>query len=68
MKKAYKFIGFVVLGVAITTATSVVLKVRKRRAAQRLEYAANEGYETAHDINFPGSHLQKGDLKYGPVI
>ncbi|HOZ97926.1 MAG TPA: hypothetical protein PKY86_06005 [Niabella sp.] len=69
MKRTYKLIGFVTLGIAATAVTGAILEVRRRRSLRRLLNAANEGYETAHDIIYPRKNKSSGDknLRYGPV-
>ncbi|AHF17871.1 hypothetical protein [Niabella soli] len=69
MKKSYRLIGFVLLGVAASAITGAVCEVRRRNAMRRLLDTANEGYETAHDINYPekGSYRRAKKLRYGPV-
>jgi len=64
MKRTYKL-----LGIAATAVTGAILEVRRRRSLRRLLNAANEGYETAHDIIYPRKNKSSGDknLRYGPV-
>ena len=58
-------IGLVLIGIAATTVTC---KVRDKKAQRRLSQAADEGYETAHDIIYPDNHPSKRKkLRYGPV-
>lgn len=68
--KTQRLLGFVILSVAATTITGVICEVRRRKALRRLLDAANQGYETAHDIiypeNFSSFHNRK--LRYGPVF
>lgn len=69
MKKSYRLIGFVLLGIAASAITGAICEVRRRNAMRRLLDTANEGYETAHDINYPekGSYRRARKLRYGPV-
>ncbi len=68
-KSTYSLIGLVLLGVAATTVTGVMCKVRNKRLQRRLINAANEGYETAHDIIYPDSYSSNDKkLRYGPVF
>ncbi|MBO9618285.1 MAG: hypothetical protein J7539_04545 [Niabella sp.] len=68
MKKSYRLIGLVLLGVAASAITGAVCEVRRRNAMRRLLDTANEGYETAHDINYPGKGTRRAKkLRYGPV-
>ena len=46
----------------------VVYMVRWSKTRQMLNLVADEGYETAQDILFPGSAFQSKNLHYGPVI
>ncbi|WP_346235935.1 hypothetical protein ABDK00_018015 [Niabella insulamsoli] len=58
-------IGLMVIGVAATT---VACKVRQKKSMRRLSQAAEEGYETAHDIIYPNTARSKRNkLRYGPV-
>jgi hypothetical protein len=70
MKKPYRFVGLVLLGLTAATVTGVIFKVRKKNAMKRLFQAADEGYETAHDIIYPetGRPNHPEHLKYGPYI
>jgi len=70
-----KMIFKVALGAAIITAAGFILKMFKKSEKtskdfeDRLMQVADEGYETAHDILFPGkSRKDKKKLHYGPVI
>jgi hypothetical protein len=38
------------------------------KTKRMLNRIADEGYETAHDILFPGKIVQAKNLHYGPVI
>lgn len=68
-KSTYSLIGLVLLGVAATTVTGVMCKVRNKRLQRRLIDAANEGYETAHDIIYPDNYSRNDKkLRYGPVF
>lgn len=70
MNKTYRLLGFVLLGVAASTVTGIVCEAKRRRNLRRLIDAANEGYETAHDIIYPGQNAsyQSRKLRYGPVF
>ena len=68
-KSTYSLIGLVLLGVAATSIAGAVCKARNNRLLRRLEKAANEGYETAHDIIYPNDYSTKDKkLHYGPVF
>lgn len=70
MKKTCRIFTFVLLGVATTAATGIICQIRRKNMMARLLDAANEGYETAHDIIYPDkSDINRPrDLKYGPYI
>ncbi|MCD2424100.1 hypothetical protein LQ567_15075 [Niabella pedocola] len=68
MKNTYRLIGFVILGIAASAVTGAVCEARRRNAMRRLLDTANEGYETAHDIIYPGKGQRRAKkLRYGPV-
>ena len=69
-KKTYRTIGLVIFGVAVASVAGAICKARKEKRQHRLANAANEGYETAHDIIYPDdfrTHKNK-KLRYGPVF
>ncbi|GAB3007564.1 hypothetical protein GCM10027051_04400 [Niabella terrae] len=70
MKNTNKLIGWIVLGVVAATAASLVVELRRRHSLNRLSTAADEGYETAHDIIYPEKHSAPHNkkLRYGPVF
>lgn len=71
MKRKKLLTGLVVVGVATAVATVIASKVAKKNKAKkykRLDEIADEGYETAHDILFPGKRKEKRELRYGPVL
>jgi hypothetical protein len=64
--KISKIIG---LGVALVAVAGVAVYIAKKvERRNMLNQIADEGYETAHDILFPGKSLESGNLQYGPVI
>ena len=69
MKKSYRLIGFVLLGVAVSAVTGAVCEVRRRNAMKRLLETSNEGCETTHDIIYPekGNYRRTKKLRYGPI-
>lgn len=68
-KSTYSLLGLVLLGVAASAVTGVLCKARHKKVQRRLLDAANEGYETAHDIIFPDNYSSNGKkLRYGPVF
>ena len=66
MKKTNK----ILLGIAAVAAVGfVVYALRSRRqTAIRHARVADEGYETAHDILFPGKKSRHRKLHFGPVL
>ena len=59
----------IALGIAAVAAAGIIVCLSKRSATKRmLNQIADEGYETAHDILFPGKKIQAKHLRYGPVI
>jgi hypothetical protein len=65
MKKTLK----IALAVSVIVAIGVIAtSSRKKRATKMLDQVADEGYETAHDILFPGKKTYKKELRYGPVL
>ncbi|MEP7143147.1 MAG: hypothetical protein ABI707_09770 [Ferruginibacter sp.] len=60
----------VILGLAIVAAAGIIVYITKKRADTKLMLAqiADEGYETANDVLFPGKKIQAKHLRYGPVI
>jgi len=65
MKKTLKVALVVSLVVAIGV---IATSSRKKRTIKMLDQVADEGYETAHDILFPGKKNYKKELRYGPVL
>ena len=57
-------IALAVIGMA-AIAVAVARKINTRR---RLTKIAEEGYETAQDILYPGRNDASGKLRYGPVL
>jgi hypothetical protein len=66
MKKTNKFL----LGVAAAAAVGFVIYALRSRhqSAARHARVADEGYETAHDILFPGTKGRSRKLRFGPVL
>lgn len=58
----------VLIATAVVTAAITFYLVSKKKSAKRmLQDIADEGYETASDILYPGKTFSEG-LRYGPVI
>lgn len=53
---------------AVGTAAIVIYLARCVKAKRMLVKVADEGYETAHDILYPGKTNAEKDLRYGPII
>lgn len=59
----------IALGIAAMATTAIVVYVLRCSETKRmLNEIADEGYETAQDILFPGKDIQSKNLQYGPVI
>jgi len=60
----------IALSLAIVAATGIILCITGKRSDTKrmLSQIADEGYETANDVLFPGKNIQGKNLKYGPVI
>jgi hypothetical protein len=63
MKKTLKILA--VLTVLTGIGYLVVRRINKRR---KLKHVADNGYETAHDVLYPGNHRKSRKLHYGPVL
>ena len=64
--KVLKIIGFSLAVVAVAGAAVYLAKKIERK--NMLNQIADEVYETAHDILFPGKSFESNKLQYGPVI
>ena len=64
MKRTLKILA------VLTALTGVgLLVVRKSTRRRQLKRVADNGYETAHDVLYPGKHVkQHKKLHYGPVL
>ncbi len=65
MKNTYKI---TLALAAIGTAAIVVYAARRLNEKRMMVQVADEGYETAHDILFPGKAGTGGQLRFGPVL
>ena len=64
--KISKIIG---MSLALLAVAGVAVYIAKRiERKNMLNQIAEEGYETAHDILFPGKSFESDKLQYGPVI
>jgi hypothetical protein len=55
-------------GAALVTAAMLLAKKRRQKLGRMLSEVADEGYETAHDILYPGKSKKEKNLRYGPVL
>jgi hypothetical protein len=59
----------IAITLAFAAAAGIVgYMVRWSKTKRMLNLIADEGYETAEDILFPGKKVQSKNLHYGPVI
>jgi hypothetical protein len=58
----------IIAGAALVAAGIILAKNRKKRITRMLSEVADEGYETAHDILYPGKSKKEKNLRYGPVL
>ena len=58
----------ILAGAALVTASMILAKNRRRKVSRMLSEVADEGYETAHDILYPGKSKKEKNLRYGPVL
>ncbi len=65
MKKKQIIIG---AAAAAALTTAIVYSYSKCSTHKRLKNVADEGYETAHDILYPGKKKKRNKLKFGPVL
>lgn len=65
MKNTSKII--VALTVAGVAAVAITL-VRRMDTKRILAKISDEGYETAHDVLYPGKGSTGGHLRYGPIL
>lgn len=43
----------------------IAYRIKKR---SNLKHVADNGYETAHDVLYPGKDLKSRKLRYGPIL
>ena len=63
MKQTLKIL--VVVGALTGVGFFLVRKINKRRQSKRV---ADNGYETAHDVLYPGKKVRHRKLHYGPIF
>jgi hypothetical protein len=65
-----KVLQKVALGFAAIAVAGIIIYVTGKRCDTKhmLDQIADEGYETATDVLFPGKSLHGRHLRYGPVI
>lgn len=57
------------VGLTLVAVAGVAVYITKKiERKNMLSQIADEGYETAHDILFPGKSFESDKLQYGPVI
>ena len=62
MKKSLR----VFAGLAILAAASIYI-IRRINTRRALERVADDGYETAHDVLYPGKEIRSRKVHYGPI-
>ncbi len=55
-------------GAAIATAAILLAQKRRKKHISMLREVSDEGYETAHDILYPGKGKRASNLRFGPVL
>jgi len=65
-----KILGKIALSLAILAVAGLVVCIATKRSDTNdmLDQIADEGYETATDVLFPGKNLAGRNLRYGPII
>lgn len=61
----------IIVGLSLTIVAGMVAYALSRRCGtdhKMLSQISDEGYETAHDVLFPGRRIQGRKVHYGPVI
>lgn len=59
----------ILAGAALVTAAAILMAKKSRsRTGEILREISDEGYETAHDILYPGQNRREKNLRYGPVL
>ena len=53
---------------AVALAGFVIYRIRRRNTGMMLSQVSEEGYETAHDVLFPGNSNRGSNLRFGPVL
>jgi hypothetical protein len=67
MKKTLSIV--VALGVVTGIGILVAREVTRRRHLRKIaDHVADNGYETAHDVLYPGQKGANKKLRYGPVL
>ena len=62
MKKSLR----VVAGLAILAAAGIYI-IRRINTRRALKHVADNGYETAHDVLYPGKKIRSRKVRYGPI-
>ena len=60
----------IILATGVIAVTGLLLYAtsRHKKTKRMLTDIAEEGYETAPDVLFPGKEKRNNNLKYGPVL
>ncbi len=64
MKTSITLISLVFFGFI----TLLLLRKRNEEGQEMIRQVSDEGYETAHDILYPGKKHRSRHLRYGPVL
>jgi hypothetical protein len=65
--RGMKKISKVLIGLFLLTGVGIFV-MRKINTRRKLEQVADNGYETAQDVLFPGKGIRSKKLHYGPVL
>jgi hypothetical protein len=60
----------ILLGMAVVAVTGLVVYAytHRKKSKHMASKVSDEGYETAHDILFPGKEKKDSKLRYGPIL
>jgi hypothetical protein len=64
MKTSITLLSLVLIGFA----TLLLLRKRNEEGQEMVKQVSDEGYETAHDILYPGKQHRSRHLRFGPVL
>ena len=65
-----KLLQKIALGFAVAAAAVIIVYITTERSNKKrmLNQIADEGYETAQDVLFPGKNIEGKRLHFGPVL